>query len=48
MVRDGDSGLAVGHGLVDEALDARLTVENRILGVYVQMDELGHFTSDFS
>ena len=42
MVCHGDAGLSVGHGLVHEFLDAGLSVENRILGMYVKMYELRH------
>ena len=42
VVRHGDAGLSVGHGLVHEFLDAGLSVENRILGMYVKMYELRH------
>ena len=38
----GYARLSVVHGLVDEPLDAGLSVENRILGVYVKMYELRH------
>ena len=42
VVCHGDAGLAVGHGFVHESGDAGLTVQNRILGMYVKMYELGH------
>ena len=42
MIRHGDAGLTVVHGLVHEPLDAGLSVENRILGMYVKMYELRH------
>ena len=42
VVRDGNAGLSVGHGLVHQTLDAGLAVENRILRVNVKVNELGH------
>ena len=42
VVRDGNAGLPVGHGLVHQTLDAGLAVENRILRVNVKVNELGH------
>jgi len=42
VVRHGDAGLSVGHGLVHEPLDAGLSVEDRILRMYVKVYELGH------
>ena len=42
VVRDGDAGLSVGHGLVHQTLDTGLSVEDRILGMYVKVNELGH------
>ena len=42
VVRHGDAGLAVGHGFVHEPLDAGLSVEDRILRMYVKVYELGH------
>ena len=42
VIRHGDAGLTVVHGLVHEPLDAGLSVENRILGMYVKMYELRH------
>ena len=47
VIRHGDSRHAVGHGLVHQMRDAGLSVENRILGVYVQMYEIGHNPSLF-
>ena len=37
--RQAHGGLAVGHGGVDDVVDARGTVEHRVLGVLVEMDE---------
>lgn len=42
VVGDGDARLPVGHGLVHQTLDAGLTVEDRVLRVYVKVYELGH------
>ena len=47
VIRHGDAGLSVVHGLVDQALDAGLAVEDGILRVYVQMDEPGHESGKF-
>ena len=42
VVRHGDAGLTVGHGLVHQTLDAGLSVEDRILRMYVKMNEFRH------
>ena len=39
VVGDADRGLAVGRGRRDDLADPRRTVEHRVLGVEVQMDE---------
>ena len=42
MVSDGHAFHAVGNSLVNQFLDTRLTVKNRIIGMYVQMYEIFH------
>ena len=42
MVSDGHALHAVGNSLVNQFLDARLSVQNRIIGMYVQMYEIFH------
>ena len=48
VVGYGNAGLAVGNGLVDEFGDAGLTVENRVLRMYVKVYELGHFAGNLA
>ena len=42
VVGNGDGVHAEGLGPLDERLDSGGAVKNRILGMYVQMDEIGH------
>ena len=42
MVGDSHSPHAVGNSLVDKSFDARLSVENRIICMYVKMNEILH------
>jgi hypothetical protein len=46
VVGDPDRGLAVGHSRAHHVLDARRTVEHRVLGVDVEVGEaVGHWRS---
>ena len=42
MVGHGHALHAIGNSLVDKPLDARLSVEDRIIGMYVKMNEVLH------
>ncbi len=45
VVGDCKSRHSIGHGLVNKGVDRSLAVENRILGMDVEMDEFAHFRS---
>ena len=45
MIRQGNTGLAIGHSLIYQALNRRLAIENRVLRMDVQVDKLGHSCS---
>ena len=47
VIRDGHALHAVGNGFVHKFLDARLSVENRVVGMYVQMYEIFHLLCCF-
>jgi hypothetical protein len=42
MVSDGHALHSVGNSLVNQFLDARLSVKYRIIGMYMQMYEIFH------
>ena len=42
MIRDGHTLHAVGNGFIHQTGDGSLTVQQRILGVHVQMYEIDH------
>ena len=42
MIGDGHAAHAVGQGFIDKFVDARLSVEDGIIRMYVQVDEISH------
>jgi hypothetical protein len=43
MVGDSHASHAVGNSLVHQALDARLTVQDGVISMYMEMYEILHF-----
>ena len=42
VVGDRHASHAVGHGLIDKSLDRRLSIEQGIISMYVEMNEILH------